>query len=263
YEVDRDDGSYLFLNATIISAAYAIPLSPNNQKMVVPPNPKLAYAFKELYLEAKEEKRGLWKDEKVFESTVTPVKFDLTNLVPGWNRVMPEFNIAESFIENGDGTISFANAGVGVMFLPSGLAFFADSPPGVPLYSNVIFKFELYQSEVNDHDLDGVPSYLEDLNGNLNLNDDDTDANTLPNYFDPDDDGDGVLTINELEPKEYTVDTNIGETEPIFAEKEFEISRSESLGIITIKTVTIVDSNNDGLDDYLDENITINYNEEG
>ena len=201
-------------------------------------------------------------DEEVFDSSVNPVDFDLTSLVPGWNRVMPQFNIAEFFIENGDGTISFTNAGVGVMFLPSGLGFYASSPPNIPLYSNLIFKFDLYQTEILDHDFDGIPTYFEDLNGNLNLNDDDTDANTLPNYFDGDDDGDGVLTINELEPKEYTVDTNIGETEPILAEKEFEISRSESLGIITIKTVTIVDSNNDGIDDYLDENITINYNEE-
>jgi hypothetical protein len=126
----------------------------------------------------------------------------------------------------------------------------------------VIFKFELYQSEVNDHDLDGVPSYLEDVDNDLNLGNDDTDEDGIQNFIDRDDDGDGVLTINELEPKEYTVDTNIGETEPILAEKEFEINRSESLGIITIKTVTIVDSNNDGIDDYLDENITINYNEE-
>lgn len=201
-------------------------------------------------------------DEVVFDSAVTPVDFDLTNLVPGWNRVMPQFNIAESFIENEDGTTSFSSAGVGVMFLPSGLAFYVNSPPGVPLYSNVIFKFELYQSEVNDHDLDGVPSYLEDVDNDLNLGNDDTDEDGIQNFIDRDDDGDGVLTINELEPKEYTVDTNIGETEPILAEKEFEISRSESLGIITIKTVTIVDSNNDGIDDYLDENITINYNEE-
>lgn len=201
-------------------------------------------------------------DEVVFDSSANPVDFDLTSLVPGWGRVIPEFNIAESFIENEDGTISFTNAGVGVMFLPSGLGFFADIRPSIPIYSNLIFKFDLYQTEILDHDFDGVPSYLEDLDGDLNVFNDDTDGDSLPDYLDRDDDGDGVLTINELEPKEYIVDTNAGETEPILAEKEFEIDRSESLGIITIKTVTIVDSNNDGIDDYLDENITINYNEE-
>ncbi|VAV83738.1 hypothetical protein MNBD_BACTEROID02-283 [hydrothermal vent metagenome] len=102
---------------------------------------------------------------------------------------------------------------------------------------------------------------MEDLDNNLNLSNDDTDGNNVPNFADPDDDGDGVLTINELEPMQYIVDTNIGEVEPILDPKEFEISRSEDAGVITINTVKIVDSNNDGLDDYLDDSITINYNE--
>lgn len=199
---------------------------------------------------------------EVFDSSATPVDFDLVALIPGWNRVIPEFNVADSFIENGDGTVSFNNPGVGVMFLPSGLAFFADSPSGIPLYASLIFKFELYQTEVADHDIDGIPSYVEDLNSDFDTTNDDTDENLVPNFVDPDDDGDGVLTLDELEPMEYVIDTNAGETEPILAAKEFEISRSELLGVITIKTVKIVDSNNDGLDDYLDENITINYNEE-
>ena len=63
YELDRDDGKYVFLNATILSAAYAIPLSPNVQGMEILPNDNLAYVFRELYREAKEQKRGLWKKE--------------------------------------------------------------------------------------------------------------------------------------------------------------------------------------------------------
>ncbi len=201
-------------------------------------------------------------DGQIFDSTSTPVDFDLVSLIPGWSRVIPEFNVAESFVENGDGTISYTNSGVGVMFLPSGLAYFSDTPgSGVPVYASLIFKFELFQTEIGDHDNDGLPTYIEDLDNNLNLSNDDTDENSVPNFADPDDDGDGVLTINELESIEYIVDTNIGETEPILAANEFEISRSENAGIITINTVKIVDSNNDGLDDYLDDSITINYNE--
>ncbi|NOY47587.1 MAG: hypothetical protein GXO84_05235, partial [Chlorobi bacterium] len=78
-------------------------------------------------------------NEEVFDSSVSPVDFDLTRLVVGWNRVMPQFNVAESFSENGDGTISFLNAGVGVMFLPSGLGFFSGTPSGIPVYSPLIF----------------------------------------------------------------------------------------------------------------------------
>jgi hypothetical protein len=49
-----------------------------------------------------------------------------------------------------------------------------------------------------DHDNDGIPSWMEDLNGNGYLLDDDTDGDGVPNYIDNDDDGDGVLTIDEI-----------------------------------------------------------------
>jgi len=201
-------------------------------------------------------------DGEIFDSSINPVDFDLVALIPGWRRVIPQFNVSESFIENGDGTVSYTNSGVGVMFLPSGLGYYAAGATGISAYSSLVFKFEMFQTEVSDHDNDGLPSYIEDLNGNLNMVDDDTDGDVFnPNYVDADDDGDGVLTLNELEPNEHTI--NLGEPEPVLGAKEFEISRSEEAGVITIKTVTIKDSNNDGLDDYLDENITINYNEEG
>jgi len=142
------------------------------------------------------------------------------------------------------------------------LGYFSGISPGIPIYSPLIFKFELYQTRVNDHDGDGVPSYLEDVNNNLDVKDDDTNNNTVADYLDPDDDGDGVATFNELEQKEYTVDTNNGELEPILGSKEFEYFRTESNGVITIKTVTLIDSNNDGIDDYLQKEIKIDYSEE-
>jgi len=201
-------------------------------------------------------------DGEIFDSSTNPVDFDLVALIPGWRRVIPQFNVSESFIENGDGTVSYTNSGVGVMFLPSGLGYYGGGVAGISAYSSLVFKFEMFQTEVNDHDNDGLPSYVEDLNGNLNMVDDDTDGDVFnPNYVDADDDGDGVLTLNELEPNEHTI--NLGEPDPVLGAKEFEISRTEDGGIITIKTVIIMDSNNDGLDDYLDENIIINYNEEG
>jgi len=149
-------------------------------------------------------------DEVVFDSSANPVDFDLITLVPGWSRVLPEFNSAESFIESGDGTINYSNTGVGVMFLPSGLGYFADSPTSsIPIYSNLIFKFELYQTEILDHDFDGISSYLEDLNGDLSLGNDDTDEDGIPNFIDRDDDNDGTLTVEEdLEDIDPNVDSN-------------------------------------------------------
>jgi hypothetical protein len=48
-----------------------------------------------------------------------------------------------------------------------------------------------------DNDNDSVINGLEDLNGNLNPRDDNTDNNGYPNFIDNDDDNDGILTINE------------------------------------------------------------------
>lgn len=150
---------------------------------------------------------GFTLDNEVFDSAVTPVDFDLTALVPGWRKVMPFFKTSESFNDNEDGTVSYFNHGAGVMFLPSGLGYFSSATVGIPAYSPIVFKFDLLQMFQNDHDGDGVPSYLEDLNGDgeytVNFSDltdgtdDDTDGDGTPDYADADDDGDGILTINE------------------------------------------------------------------
>jgi len=53
-----------FLNATIINAGYATP-------MTIPPNVRYAKLFKELYEEARENKRGLWKKNSIIGSEVS------------------------------------------------------------------------------------------------------------------------------------------------------------------------------------------------
>lgn len=195
-----------------------------------------------------------------FDGTVTPIEFDLMTLIPGWREVVPEFKTAEGFVENGDGTVTYNNYGLGVMFLPSGLGYYG-SPTSVsiPSYSNLIFKFELYQYEINDHDGDGIPSYMEDLDGDKNLYNDDTDGDGIPNYLDPDDDGDRILTKNEMTRQTYTVDTNNGEQEPALAEHEFLRSRTETNGIVTIKTLKYVDSDGDGVWDHLQKDVKKDY----
>jgi len=57
---------------------------------------------------------------------------------------------------------------------------------------------DLYLSNtITLDDNDGVPAEFEDINGNGDLTDDDTDGDGYPNYIDIDDDGDGILTIDE------------------------------------------------------------------
>ncbi|MCF7560892.1 hypothetical protein L3X39_09620 [Sabulilitoribacter multivorans] len=50
---------------------------------------------------------------------------------------------------------------------------------------------------LTEDDNDGIIAAMEDLNGNGDLTDDDTDGDGLPNYIDADDDGDNILTVNE------------------------------------------------------------------
>ena len=56
----------------------------------------------------------------------------------------------------------------------------------------------LLRTVLIEDDNDGIPAELEDLNGNGDLEDDDTDGDGLPNYIDADDDGDNVLTADEI-----------------------------------------------------------------
>ena len=158
---------------------------------------------------------GTLMDDTVFDSSSTPVDFDLTSTIAGWGRVLPEYNNAEDFVINSDGTVTYNNPGIGIMFLPSGLGYYSAAAGSVPVYSNLIFKFKVFQSEVNDHDFDNVPSHLEDLNADYDLTNDDTDEDTFADFVDSDDDNDGTLTIDEdLEPdSDLTVDRD-GDGDP-------------------------------------------------
>ena len=61
---------------------------------------------------------------------------------------------------------------------------------------------------LTEDDNDGIDSDLEDLNGNGDLTDDDTDGDGLPNYIDEDDDGDNVLTRLEIDDDNLDGDDN-------------------------------------------------------
>jgi len=164
---------------------------------------------------------------EIFDTSVTPVQFDLTAVVNGFQDGLSKFNAATGFESNPDGTIEFFNYGVGAVFVPSGLGYFSQTPLDsnndilLEAYSQIYFTFQVFFTEEADHDEDGIPSQIEDLNGNGIEEDDDTDDDSFPNYFDADDDGDGILTKNEIE-----VDAN---------------------GIITYP-----DTDGDGTPDYLD-----------
>ncbi|WP_291117489.1 FKBP-type peptidyl-prolyl cis-trans isomerase [Flavobacterium sp. UBA6135] len=129
----------------------------------------------------------------------------LDNVIRGWSEIFPQFKTG-NYITNGDGTVSFTDFGAGVMFIPSGLGYFNLFQTNIPSYSPLVFSFKLYEIERIDHDNDGIPSYLEDINGDGYLtNEDDTDGDGIPDYRDIDDDADGRMTKDEIKDAEGNI----------------------------------------------------------
>ncbi len=152
--------------------------------------------------------KGELLNQDLFDNTANPVWFDhpgtLSQANPGiavvaLTQAMLEFGEASGFSINEDNTVSWNNDfGVGAVFLPSGLGYFNASPPSIPAYSSLIFSFQLYVVNEADHDRDGIPSYMEDLDGDGILYNDDTKASGTPNYLNADDDLDGTPTREEI-----------------------------------------------------------------
>ena len=118
--------------------------------------------------------------------------------IPGFRLFLPELKSADGNVVNPDGTVSFNNSGVGVVFIPSGLGYFNSVTVGIPAYSPLVFTVRLHAVRYRDHDRDGILSKDEDLNNDKNFFNDDTDGDNTPNFLDADDDGDGYSTKREL-----------------------------------------------------------------
>ena len=132
--------------------------------------------------------------------------------VEGFNRILTgELGIGTGYVDNPDGTITWnPDYGIGAVFMPSGLGYFATLRGSIPSYSPLIFKVDVYGFDEVDQELralggqaaispDGIPSHLEDIDGDGDPRNDDTDEDGIANYGDADDDGDGVLTSAEYD----------------------------------------------------------------
>lgn len=118
--------------------------------------------------------------------------------IPGFRLFLPELKAADGNTVNPDGTVTFNNSGVGVVFIPSGLGYFNSVKVGIPAYSPLVFTIRLNAVKGRDHDRDGIFSINEDLNHDGNYFNDDTDGDNIPDFIDLDDDGDGHKTKSEL-----------------------------------------------------------------
>jgi FKBP-type peptidyl-prolyl cis-trans isomerase FkpA len=151
----------------------------------------------------------LIRNGKQFEYMPYPqVLSSLLTTIEGWQEIIPLFKSGVYVdIPNDPDPATFQGYGAGVMFLPSGLAYY-NAPRGlIRAYDPLIYSFKLYDMEYTDVDNDGILNKYETVDG-VDLNDYDTDGDELPNYLDSDDDGDGRFTKDEItipdsDPVEY------------------------------------------------------------
>ncbi|MFH6987448.1 FKBP-type peptidyl-prolyl cis-trans isomerase [Flavobacterium collinsii] len=152
---------------------------------------------------------------------------DLYGVIMGWSEIFPQFKIGTS-TTNADGSIIRKDFGAGVLFVPSGLGYYANPPASssIPAYSPLIFTIKLYDLKRLDHENngysastgalipnpDGLLDYQEDINGDGYVYDyrnttlypkapknlDDTDGDGIPDFLDQDDDNDGFTTRYEI-----------------------------------------------------------------
>ena len=141
-----------------------------------------------------------------FEEVKYPQQFfSLFGVITGWSEIFPQFKTG-TYAANVDGTVAYNDFGAGVMFIPSGLAYYSGGKGTIPAYAPLVFSFKLYEIQRLDQDSDGILSYLEDVNGDDYMrvlatgvvNPDDTDGDGIPNFADVDDDGDGYGTKIEI-----------------------------------------------------------------
>ena len=118
----------------------------------------------------------------------------------------------------------------------------------------------------NDYDLDSVPTLVEDLNGDGNYANDDTDSDRIPNFMDNDDDGDMILTSAEY------VFSNLPNSKTVTALLDtdadgipnYRDNDDDGDGVLTInedyngnKNPADDDTNSNGIPDYLEQTVAL------
>lgn len=109
-----------------------------------------------------------------------------------------------------------------------------------------------------EDDNDGIPAELEDINGNGNYEDDDTDNDGIPNYLDVDDDGDNVLTTAEN--PEYTETDGLANAQDTDGDgtPDYLDNDDDGDGVLTRDEENVSQDNNP-LNDVLDPNVGADY----
>ena len=134
-----------------------------------------------------------------FENSPVSTLFTLNTVISGWQEIFPMFGKG-IFDEpaTGNGPNVYTDYGAGLMFIPSGLAYFNGSRNNIPSYSPLVFSFQMFNFKRVDNDFDGIMSVDEIVrkdDGSFTYTD--TDGDGIKDIVDQDDDNDGFSTLNE------------------------------------------------------------------
>lgn len=151
--------------------------------------------------------QGNFLNGKAFDASNTFIWQYLPFTIRGYQLGISKLKAGLNVINNSDGTTTISDSGIGLFVFPSALAYYNSSSGVIPAYEPLMFTVELgaYIKDT-DYDNDGIPSILEDLNGDGILGNDNTDAEeessafqqALANHADADDDNDGIPTREEI-----------------------------------------------------------------
>lgn len=139
---------------------------------------------------------GMTLDSLVFDSRKFVTWLSLTSVITGWSYGFTHYKGGNKIV-NPDESFYFEDYGVGILFIPSGLAYGNRGSASIPPNSPLVFQITCQDVNPADDDNDSILSSLETYDGDTNVKNDDTDGDGIPDYLDVDDDNDGVLTKNE------------------------------------------------------------------
>ncbi|MDG1263329.1 MAG: peptidylprolyl isomerase, partial [Flavobacteriaceae bacterium] len=92
-----------------------------------------------------------------FDERVSPVWFDNASVVSGFRYGLQYF-APGTYSVNESGIIRFQDFGQGIIFMPSGLGYYASGLAAIPNYSPLVFSVSVYTTNESDHDNDGILS---------------------------------------------------------------------------------------------------------
>lgn len=144
--------------------------------------------------------RGYLLDSTKFDENLSYAAskswFHLPQTIPGFRYGASYYKAGEREIYP-DESFGYTNTGSGVFFMPSGLAYGNTGSFTIPDNAPLYYFIDMGKVIIADADNDLVSNNDEDIDGDGDVFNDDTDQDGAPDYLDIDDDGDGILTSSE------------------------------------------------------------------